>query len=117
MVRTLVVDDDVDVLELVAALLERAGHEVTTSANGLEAFDLLLAEDFDLCVLDHELPGLTGLEIASAFRESGKDTRLLLVSGLTRLTLEGVEPSTASCASRSTPTTFSRSSRSFSRRD
>ena len=92
MVNTLVVDDDVDVLEFVAALLGRAGHEVTTAKDGLEAFDLLLTEDFDLCVLDHELPGLTGLEVASAFRESGKDTRLLLVSGLTRLKLEGVEP-------------------------
>lgn len=92
MVSTLVVDDDVDVLDFVAALLGRAGHEVTTSVNGLEAFDLLLAEDFDLCVLDHELPGLTGLEIAGAFRESGKDTRFVLVSGLTRPKLEGVEP-------------------------
>ena len=92
MVDTLVVDDDLDVLEFVAALLGRAGHEVTTSANGLEAFDLLLAEDFDLCVLDHELPGLTGLEIAGAFRETGRDTRFVLVSGLSRLKLDGVEP-------------------------
>ena len=92
MVNTLVVDDDADVLDLMAALLGRAGHEVTTSANGLEAFDLLLAQDFDLCVLDHELPGLTGLEIAGAFRETGKDTRFVLVSGLSRLKLEGEEP-------------------------
>ena len=92
MVNTLVVDDDVDVLEFVAALLVRAGHVVTTSGNGLEAFDLLLAENFDLCVLDHELPGLTGLEVAGAFRETGKDTRFVLVSGLSRLKLDGAEP-------------------------
>ena len=43
-------------------------------------------------MLDGELPGLTGLEVAGAFRATGKDTRFVLVSGLSRLKLDGAEP-------------------------
>lgn len=81
MVLTLVVDDDPAVLDLVASLLRDAGHEVTTASDGVEAHDLLLGGTFDLCVLDHELPGMTGLAIAGAAREAGIQTRFVLVSG------------------------------------
>lgn len=81
MVLTLVVDDDPAVLDLVASILRDAGHEVTTAGDGLRAHDLVLGGSFDLCVLDHDLPGMTGLEIAGAARAAGTETRFVLVSG------------------------------------
>jgi len=92
MVRTLVVDDDPAVLELLTSLLAGAGHEVTTAADGLEARALVLDGSYDLCVVDHELPGMTGLEIAGAVREAGIDTRLVLVSGVRWLSRQRLDP-------------------------
>lgn len=92
MVLTLVVDDDPAVLELLASLLGGAGHEVTTASNGREAHDLLLGGSFDLCVLDHQLPGMTGLEIAGAVRAAAIDTRLVLVSGVRWLGRQRLDP-------------------------
>lgn len=91
MVKTLVVDDDDGVLDLVATLLRRAGHDVTTAGDGRAAYELLLVEAFDLCVLDHELPGMTGLEIAGALRATGRETRFVVLSGLARLQREPLE--------------------------
>jgi two-component system, OmpR family, alkaline phosphatase synthesis response regulator PhoP len=81
MVVTLVVDDDVAVLDLMASLLRGVGHDVTTATDGLEARDLLLGGAYDLCVLDHDLPGMTGLEVAGAARAAGSGSRFVLVSG------------------------------------
>lgn len=94
MVHTLVVDDDAAVLDLLASLLRGAGHEVTTASDGTHAHDLLVGGSFDLCVLDHDLPGMTGLEIAGAARAAGVRARFLLVSGqrwLTRQRLDAVD--------------------------
>ncbi len=83
--HTLVVDDDEHVLDLMAWLLRRAGHQVTTAADGLEAHSLVLNYDFDLCVLDHDLPGMTGGEIADALRAADGVAAILLVSGASRI--------------------------------
>lgn len=94
MVLTLVVEDDDAVLDLIASLLRSAGHEVTTAGDGRQAHDLLLGGTFDLCVLDHDLPGMTGLEIAGAARAAGTETRFVLVSGqrwLSRQRLDAVD--------------------------
>lgn len=82
MVLTLVVDDDPAVLDLVASLLRGAGHDVTTATDGTTARDLILAGRYDLCVMDHELPGMNGLAVARDVREAGCETRFILVSGL-----------------------------------
>ena len=92
MVLTLVVDDDPAVLDLVASLLRDAGHEVTTAMNGVAAHDLLLDGSFDLCVLDHDLPGMTGLEVAGIARSAGVDARFVLVSGQRWLAHQRLDP-------------------------
>lgn len=90
MVNTLVVEDDAGVLDLVASLLSGAGHDVTTVTDGLQAFELLTDESFDLCVLDHELPGMNGLNIAGALLAQGSRTRFLLISGSARIDFTGL---------------------------
>lgn len=92
MVLTLVVDDDPGVLELLASLLSGAGHDVTTATDGTTAHELLLAGAFDLCVLDHDLPGMTGLEVAGAARSAGVTARLVIVSGQRWLAHQRLDP-------------------------
>jgi CheY-like chemotaxis protein len=92
MVLTLVVDDDPAVLELLTSLLGGAGHQVSTEIDGRKAHDLLLGGSFDLCVLDHELPSMKGLDVAGAVREAGIDTRIVLVSGVRWLSRQRLDP-------------------------
>jgi CheY-like chemotaxis protein len=66
--RVLVVDDNVDAAEMLAALLAHQGHEVRVESNGVAA--LAVAEEFmpDVAFLDIGLPGMNGYELARRLR-------------------------------------------------
>jgi len=64
----LVADDDEDVLLLVRAVLEQAGHEVIVTRDGAEAVDAALRHRPDLAVLDISMPELDGLEVLRRLR-------------------------------------------------
>lgn len=62
--RYLVIDDEPLAIDVVVNYLKRLGVEhITTCANGIEAFQLLRQESFDLVFLDIEMPQLTGLDL------------------------------------------------------
>ncbi len=67
--RILVVDDNQDAADSLAALLRAAGFEVAVSFDGKSA--LATAERFDptACVLDIRMPGMDGYELARRLRE------------------------------------------------
>ena len=68
--RILVVEDN-RVNQLVAeGILRRGGHSVQTAANGLEALRLASGGEFDLILMDLELPGMDGIETLRLLREA-----------------------------------------------
>ncbi|MBF4162129.1 response regulator [Nocardioides acrostichi] len=85
MARVLVVDDDDDIRMLIALTLERAGYSVTSVADGNDALAELVAEHYDLTVLDVCLPGLDGIEVARALRSAKPETSptVVMVSAMT----------------------------------
>ncbi|MDH5420354.1 MAG: response regulator transcription factor [Acidimicrobiia bacterium] len=80
--KILVVDDERAVAFLLTRSLEAAGCEVTTVDDGLEAYDLALAEPFDVILIDHLLPGLLGQEVVQRWRQAGLKTPVIIVSGV-----------------------------------
>jgi CheY-like chemotaxis protein len=77
----LVADDDRDIRELFELLLSRAGHDVETAADGLEAVEMYRAHRPDLVVLDFNMPGLTGIEVTRELRScEGSNVPILLVT-------------------------------------
>ena len=58
--RILVVDDEGDVSELLAELIERDGHETDTASNGMEALQRLAERPYDAIVCDTKMPVLDG---------------------------------------------------------
>lgn len=58
--RILVVDDEVDLLDLLATALQSRGHHVETAATGAHALDLMRSTEYDLAVLDVLLPDELG---------------------------------------------------------
>lgn len=66
--KILIVDDDRDILLGLENRIEWMGHEHVTADNGKDALRLIEQGDFDLVLLDLELPGLSGLEILERVR-------------------------------------------------
>jgi two-component system phosphate regulon response regulator PhoB len=64
----LVVDDETDILELVAFNLERQGFNVITADNGISAVQIAREKLPDLIVLDLMLPGLDGVSVYKELR-------------------------------------------------
>jgi DNA-binding response OmpR family regulator len=79
----LVVDDDDQVRETVAAMMQDAGFRVAAAASGWDALDLLDQREFDLAVVDVGLPDdLTGLDLIRCVRAGRPQLRCLFISGL-----------------------------------
>lgn len=79
MCRVLVVEDDPQIRQFVAAALHEGGHEVLTAADG-EALDLARRAAPDLILLDLLLPGLSGEEIARRLRADPATATVPLVA-------------------------------------
>ena len=79
MVRVLLVEDEPDLLELVAFLLRIEGFEVITAASRNEANAALSNGHFDLVIADSALRGGNGDDVAAAADSRG--IRVILTSG------------------------------------
>ncbi|NGP45909.1 response regulator transcription factor [Bacillaceae bacterium SIJ1] len=77
--RLLIVDDDPDIVNLIAIYLQNEGYEVEKAFNGEEAFQVMEAQDVDLVILDVMMPKMDGIEVTRRIREV-KDTPILMVS-------------------------------------
>ncbi|WP_431635874.1 two-component regulator propeller domain-containing protein [Dyella sp. KULCS107] len=67
--HVLLVEDDVTVAAVIRGLLERQGHVVTHVGNGLSALVELDAGPFDVLLLDLDLPGVDGFQLARMIRQ------------------------------------------------
>ena len=78
--RLLIVEDEKQICDMVAKSLYAAGYEVDTCYDGMEALEYILAENYDLIVLDLNLPGIDGMDILRELRQSNEETKVLILS-------------------------------------
>ena len=78
--RILVVEDEHDLQEAIAEGLRLDGYAVDSCGNGTEAYELLYTENYDLTVLDLNLPGMDGLEVLKKIRSERPDVKVLILS-------------------------------------
>lgn len=71
--QTLIVDDEPAILTLASAILQEAGHEVTTCTQNIMARNLLSKQTFDLILLDIHLPGESGIALCQELRNPDSD--------------------------------------------
>lgn len=67
--RLLWIDDEIELLKAHILFLEKKGYEVKTASNGPDALELCRKENFDLILLDENMPGLSGLETLAGIKE------------------------------------------------
>ncbi|MFK4482215.1 MULTISPECIES: response regulator transcription factor [unclassified Curtobacterium] len=84
--RVLVVDDETALADLVATGLTRQGMAVDVAHRGDHADELLAVNDYDVVVLDRDLPGMHGDEVARRLAARGSLTRILMLTAATTLT-------------------------------
>ena len=78
----LLVDDSISVRKVVSKMLLRAGYEVTTAADGVEALTLLRDTGFDAVITDLEMPRMSGYELLEEVRRKPEfaDLPMLVVT-------------------------------------
>ncbi len=69
--KVLVVDDSATTRRYYSSILTRAGYEVDAAANGYEALEKLLQDDYSLFIVDVNMPKMSGYEFVRALRGSG----------------------------------------------
>lgn len=78
--RLLVAEDDTDLAEALAALLERNQYSVDTVDNGGDALDYARSGNYDGIILDIMMPVLSGLQVLSKLREEGCSLPIMLLT-------------------------------------
>jgi len=79
--RILIVDDDTDVRVTVAAYLTEQGFTVRTASDGPEALRMLSQDRPDALILDIAMPGMTGIEVATAVRRTDQQLPIVFLTG------------------------------------
>jgi CheY-like chemotaxis protein len=88
--RVLCVDDDHQVLSVTKELLEWKGYEVEAVSNGEDAV-AKLPQQFDLLILDYNLPDINGNIVAERWKREYPSISILMVSGCEDLPAHALE--------------------------
>lgn len=78
--RILVVEDEKALCESIAKGLRLDGYEVDMVFDGEEAMDIISLENYDLIILDLNLPGMDGMDILRNMRGNDNETNVLILS-------------------------------------
>ncbi len=79
--KIMAVDDDGGILDSLKVVLKRAGYDLVTFSNPLDAIDKLKSEKFDLLLLDFIMDPLHGDQVVSEIRKFDRDLYILLLTG------------------------------------
>ena len=80
--RLLVVEDDPNTRDYVAKGFEELGWVVERHGDGRDGLHLATSSEFDLIILDRNLPGMDGLSVLKAIRAAGLETPVIILSAI-----------------------------------
>ncbi|MBN2134176.1 MAG: sigma-54-dependent Fis family transcriptional regulator [Acidobacteria bacterium] len=79
--KILLIEDNKDLSESLREFIEKLGYEPTTALTGQSGLNLLLTNQFQLALLDLNLPDLTGLEILEKIQDKDISTPIIIMTG------------------------------------
>jgi len=79
--QVMIVDDHLDGLQMLTALLEAQGHQVTAAQDGASALAAAAGRHFDAFILDIGLPDMDGYELARRLRSGAQDALMIALTG------------------------------------
>jgi CheY-like chemotaxis protein len=75
------VDDNAKSRRLLTSILRESGFDVITASDPLEALGVCKQISFDLALLDHQMPKMTGSQLAQEIKFLAPDIPIVLISG------------------------------------
>lgn len=93
MYRILIIDDEKNVLSSFKKILDQEGYGIQTSYNAQEGLDLVQNQPFDLLIMDIRMPGMSGLEAFSKFKEIDPKLPIIIMTahGTTEAAIEAMQ--------------------------
>ena len=90
----LVVDDDPEIVTMLATRLSKRGYKVATANDGSSALDIAKRDKPDVVLLDVMMPGKSGWEVARALKQdpATQGTKIVMVSAIGEKTNEITAP-------------------------
>ena len=79
--KVLLVDDEPDFLEAMAARMSVRGLEVTTTTSTIDALGMVESGHFDVIVMDLMMPEMAGLEALKALKDLKPELQIILLTG------------------------------------
>lgn len=87
-INILIVDDELDILELVAEEFKYYGYNVNIASSGNEAIEILKKEKFDLVISDYRMPNGNGMTILNHIKNMTNPPIFIFVSGQADVSVE-----------------------------
>ena len=78
--RVLVVEDDLDLLNLLEEGLSTYGYAVDKAVNGEEAIEMAYIENYDIIILDINLPKKDGFEVLDEVRKFNQEVNIIMLT-------------------------------------
>ena len=85
--RILLAEDDEDMRRFLVRALTKAGYDVVSFGNGLEAYERLKEEPFTLLLTDIVMPEMDGIELARRASELDPDLKIMFITGFAAVAL------------------------------
>lgn len=79
--KLLIIDDEENIRKMLKQSLETDGYRIDLALNGEEGFEKVKEANYDLILLDLNLPGMDGIEVLEKLRENDISTPVLIVTG------------------------------------
>ena len=89
----LIVEDEAGIVQFLQQGLEEEGYQISSASNGLQGFELVQKQHFDLIILDWMLPKMSGLDLCKAIRIKDVETPILFLTARDTVqeTIEGIK--------------------------
>ncbi|MBQ6649448.1 MAG: response regulator, partial [Muribaculaceae bacterium] len=73
-------DDEIDLLKPHILFLKNKGYEVDTVTNGRDALDAMTSRNYNLIILDENMPGISGLEALQQIKISQPNVPVIMIT-------------------------------------
>src|SRR5512143_3312808 len=81
MTKILLIDDEPDLLRVLARSLTTDGHEVATATDGKEGLAAFDGQPVPIVITDIKMPGMDGIEVLKRIKERAPDTEVIIITG------------------------------------
>ncbi len=88
MAKVLLIEDEQDIAAFVVKFLQSRFHVVDWISDGKSGYEMLGRSDYDVVILDLELPGMDGLEVCRRYRFNGGTAPILIMSASSQIEIK-----------------------------